>query len=83
MCGKKIGKRSKEDTWLRNVEVKEAISRKKDAYKPMCRNSTQENKNMYKTKEQSKEVVSKSTRKRRLKDIELKNCPNGTFRLVK
>ena len=44
VCG-----RSKVDTWWSNEEVKEAISRKNDAQKPMCRNSTEGNMNRYKS----------------------------------
>ena len=36
-CWKKRG-RSKGDTWWWNEEVKEAVSRKKDAHKAMCQN---------------------------------------------
>ena len=42
VCGKKIG-RSKGDTLWWNEEVKEAISRNKNAYKVMCQNSTEDN----------------------------------------
>ena len=36
--------RSKGDTWWWNEGVKESMSRKKDAHKVMCWNSTEENK---------------------------------------
>ena len=42
-CVKKRWKRSKGDTWWWNKEVKEEVSRKKDAQRVMCRNSTEEN----------------------------------------
>ena len=41
--------KSKRDTWWWNEEVKEAVSRKKDAHMAMHRNSTDENKRMYKS----------------------------------
>ena len=41
VCGNKRGRRSKGDTWWWNEEVKEAVSRKKDAHKAMCQNSTE------------------------------------------
>ena len=47
VCGKKMWRRSKGDTWWRNEEVKEVVSRKKEAHKAMCRNSTEENKMMH------------------------------------
>ena len=40
----KRGRRSKGDIWWWNDEVKKAVSRKKDAHKAMCQNSTMENK---------------------------------------
>ena len=42
MCGKKKGVRSKVDTWWWNEEVKEAVSRKKEAHMAICENSTEE-----------------------------------------
>ena len=32
MCGKKSGRKSKGDTWWLDEDMKEAISRKKDAH---------------------------------------------------
>ena len=39
--------KTKGDAWWWNEEVKEAVSRKKDAHKAMCWNSTEENKRRY------------------------------------
>ena len=39
VCGKRW-RRSKGDTWWWKEDVKEAVSRKKDAHKAMCHNST-------------------------------------------
>ena len=44
VCGKKRGSRGNGVTRWWNEEVKEAISRKKEAHKAMCQNSTGENK---------------------------------------
>ena len=44
-----VGRRSKGDTWRWNEEVKEEVSRKKDAHKVTCKNSTAENKRRYKS----------------------------------
>ena len=44
VCWKKSERRSKGDTWWWNEEVMEAVSRKKEAHKTMCQNSTEENK---------------------------------------
>ena len=45
VCGKKGGGNG--DAWWWNEEVKEAVPRKKDAHKAMCRTSTEEIKRMY------------------------------------
>ena len=63
ICGKKRGRRLKGDRWWWNEEVKEAVSRKKDARKAMHQNSTEENKRMYKGMEyNAKKAVSKAIR---------------------
>ncbi|XP_077862555.1 uncharacterized protein LOC144344497 [Saccoglossus kowalevskii] len=48
VCGKKKGRRGRGDTGWWNEEVKEAIARKKDAYKKMRKSGTEENKVRYK-----------------------------------
>ena len=47
VCGKRG--RSKRDMWLWNEELREAVSRKKEAHKAMCQKSTEENKRSYKS----------------------------------
>ena len=47
VCGKKRGKRSKGDTLWWKEEMRQAVSRNKDAHKAMCRNSTGVNKRRY------------------------------------
>ena len=42
MCGKKREGKSTGDTWRWNEDVKEAVSRKKDTHKALCRNSSEE-----------------------------------------
>ena len=44
VCGKKKGRRDQGDTWWWNEDVKEAIARKKDAHKEMCKSGTEANK---------------------------------------
>ena len=80
MCGKKKG-RSKEDTWWWNEEVKESVTRKKEAHKVMCQNSTEENKRRYKSmKNKENKAVSKAMREKVEEALtELQNCPNGMF----
>ena len=65
VCGKKRGRRSKGDTWWWNKEVKEAVSRKKEAHKAMCQNSSEENKRRYKSmKNKAKKAVFKAVREK-------------------
>ena len=47
VCWKKRGIINKGDTWLCNEEVKETVSREKDAHKAMCQNNTAKNKRTY------------------------------------
>ena len=43
-CGKKKGRRDQRDTWWWNEDVKEVITRKKDAHKEMSKSGTETNK---------------------------------------
>ena len=47
VCGKKKGRRDRGDTLWWNEDVKEAIARKKDADKKMCKSETEVNKARY------------------------------------
>ena len=60
VCGKKRRRRSKGYIWWWSEEVKEAVSRKKDAHKAMCQKSTEENKRRYKS--MKNKAVSKAIR---------------------
>ena len=63
MCGKKNRRISKGYIWWWNEEVKEAVSRKKDAYKAMYHNITEENKRRHKSmKNKARKAVSKTTK---------------------
>ena len=76
VCGKKRG-RSKGDTQWWNEEVKEAVSRKKDAHKSMCQNSIEENKRYKNMTNKAKKAVSKAMRELDEKALtEVKNRPN-------
>ena len=48
-CVVRRGRTSKGDIWWWNEEVKEAASRKKEAHKAMCQDSTEENKSRHKS----------------------------------
>jgi len=61
VCGKMKGRRDQGDTWWWNKDVKEAIARKKDAHKEMCKSGTEANKARYKNmKNRAKKVVTKA-----------------------
>ena len=47
VCGKTKGRRDQGDTWWWNKDVKEAIARKKDAHKEMCKSGSEANKARY------------------------------------
>ena len=51
VCGKKKGRRDQGDTWWWNEVVKEAIARKKDVHKEMCKSWTEGNKARYTVQE--------------------------------
>ena len=44
VCGEKKWKRDQRDTWWWSKDVKEAIARKKDAHKEICKSGTEANK---------------------------------------
>ena len=83
-CGMKSGRRSKGDTWWWNEEVWVVIVRQKDAHRAMCRNSSEENKNKYKSiKSKAKKVVLKAMREKAEEGLtELKNYQNVMSKLV-
>ena len=57
-----MGRKCKGETWWSNEEM-EAISRMKDAPRVMCRNSTEKNKNRYKSmNNKEKKVAGKAMR---------------------
>ena len=79
------GRIFKGDTWWCNEEVKEAVSRRKEAHKAMCHNSSDENNGRYESmKNEAKKAVLKAMREKAEEALtELQNCPNGMFRLVR
>ena len=65
VCWMKRGRRSEEDTWWCNDEVKEAISRETDVHRTMCRNSTEKSMKWYKSmKNELKKAVYKAMREK-------------------
>ena len=78
VCGKKRGRKSKGDTWWWNEEVKEAVSRRKEAHKAMCQNSTEENKR--RCKSMKNKAVSKAIREKAEEELkEFKKYTNWMF----
>ena len=65
--------------------MKEAVSKKKEAHKAVYQNSTEENKRRYEiVKNKAWKAVSKATKEKAVEALtELKDFPNGMFRLVK
>ena len=62
VCEKKKGRRDQGDTFWWNEDVKEAIARKKDAHKEMCKSGKEANKARYikNMKNRAKKVVAKA-----------------------
>ena len=85
VCGKKKGRRDQGDTWWWKEDVKEAIARKNDAQKEMCKSRTEANKARYKNrKNQAKKVVAKEMKEAAEWELrELTEHPNKVFKLVK
>ena len=85
VCGKTKGRRDQGDTWWWNKDVKEAIARKKDAHKEMCKSGTEANKARYKNmKNRAKKVVTKAMKEAAEQELrELSEHPNKVFKLVK
>ena len=72
-------------TWWWNEDVEEAIARKKDAYKEMCKSGIKANKASYKNmKNRAKKVVMKAIKEVAETELrELCEHPNKVFKLVK
>ena len=82
VCGKKKGRRGQEDKWRSNEDVKEAIARKKDVHKKMCKSGTEANKARYKNmKNWAKMVVTKAMKE--VAELELSIRTRCLFKLVK
>ena len=62
LCGKKKSRRDQGDMWWWNEEVKDTITRKKAAFKELCRFPSEENKTQYKRINQTREIVVRAMR---------------------
>ena len=85
VCGKKEGRRDQGDTWWWNEDVKEAITRKKDAHKKLRKSGTEVNKARYKNvKNRANKVVAKAMKEAAERELRgLSEHPNKMFKLVK
>ena len=85
VCGKARGRREQGETWWWNEDVKDAIAKKKEAFKEYCKNKTEGLKAKYrKMNNHAKKVVAKA----REEETEQMICRlgqdiNGLFRFVR
>ena len=83
VCGKKKGRRDQGDTYWWNEDMKEAITRMKDAHKEICKSGSEANKAKYKNMNRAK-VVAKAMKEVAERELrELSEHPNKVFKLVK
>ena len=62
-CGKKKPRRDQGDMWWWNEEVKDTITRKKAAFKELCRFPSEQNKTQYKRiRNQTRKIVARAMR---------------------
>ena len=85
LCGKTKGRRDQGNTWWWNKQVKEAIDRKKKAFKTWCKNRSAENKSNYrKARNRTRKVVAKAMKQAAEDEMKvLYNKSNDVFKLVK
>ena len=63
LCGKKKSRRDQGDMWWLNEEVKNTITRKKAAFKELCRFPSEQNKTQYKRiRNQTRKIVARAMR---------------------
>ena len=85
VCGRKRGRRDRGDAWWWNEEVKDAIARKKAAFKKMCKNKTDENQLAYKkTRNQAKKAVARAMKQQAEQELnDLFKTSSEVFKFVK
>ena len=63
LCGKKKSRRDQGDMWWWNEEIKDIITRKKAAFKELCRFPSEKNKTQYKRiRNQTRKIVARAMR---------------------
>ena len=64
LCGKKLVRQDGSNTWWWNEEVKDAVAKKKKAFKDLCKDRCEANKLLYKKiRNRTKKVVASAIRK--------------------
>ena len=85
LCGKKKVRKNGGNKWRWNEEVRNAIARKKEAFKTFCKTGLERHKIFYrKIRNQTKKVIAKATKTEAEKEMEeLREKPNKIFKFVK
>ena len=85
LCGKNTSRRDRGDKWWWNEEVKNAVARKKAAFKELCQFPSEENKTKYRRmRNKTRKVVARFMRnkaERKLDNLCLN--PNSVFNFLK
>ena len=81
LCGKTKARGDRGNTWWWNEQVKDAIDRKKKAFKLWCTNRSEENK-YRKARNETKKVIAKTMRQEAEEGM-LCTEPNDVFKFVK
>ena len=85
VCGKKTSRRDRGDKWWWNEEVKNAVARKKAAFKELCRFPSEENKAKYRCmRNNTRKVVARAMRNEAEQELD-KLCfnVNSVFNFLK
>ena len=85
LCGKTKARGNRGNTWWWNEKVKDAIDRKKKAFKLWCTNRSAQSKNKYrKARNETKKVIAKVMRQEAEEEMNvLCTKPNDVFKFVK
>ena len=85
LSGKKKIRKNGGNKWWWNEEVRNAITRKKEAFKTFCKTGLEEPKISYrKMRNQTKKVIAKAMKTKAEKEMEeLREKPNKIFKFVK
>ena len=85
LCGKTKGRGDRGNTWWWNEQVRDAIDRKKEAFKLWCTNRSMESKNNYrKARNETKKVIAKAMKQEAEEEMNvLCTKPNDVFKFVK